>query len=67
MQAMQALFTQCGMLLFRGQSVDERHWTQIPASPSHSGVLVPAHEDGWEHGIGSRAPVVDESARVRSS
>jgi hypothetical protein len=67
MQAMQALFTQCGMLLFRGQSVDERHCTQIPASRSHIGVLVPAHADGCEQGIGSRTPVADESATVTSS
>jgi hypothetical protein len=66
MQAMQVFFTQCGMLLLRGQSVDERHWTQTPASRSHSGVLVPTHADGCEQGIGSAVPV-EESATVRSS
>jgi hypothetical protein len=66
-QAMHVFFTQCGMLLLRGQSLEKRHWTQIPASRSHHGVLVPAHADGCEQGIGPGAAPGDESATVRSS
>jgi hypothetical protein len=67
MQAMQAFFTQCGRLLLRGQSVDERHWTQTPASTSHIGVLVPAQAAACVQGIGPCAPTADESAMVKSS
>jgi hypothetical protein len=67
MQAMHEFFTQCGMLLLRGQSVEARHWTQIPASRSHRGVLVPAHAEAWEHGVGSGTPPDDASPPVSSS
>jgi hypothetical protein len=57
MHAMHAFFTQCGILLLRGQSVENWHWTQIPASRSQRGVLVPAQADACVHQIGSGTPL----------
>jgi hypothetical protein len=68
MQAMHAFFTQCGMLVLRGQSVEARHWTHTPASRSQNGVLVPAQAEACVHEIGSGSPPPGAaSPTVRSS